>query len=65
MKKDLLVCAILAICCIAFFGFNLGSLSYLKGDENYYFQGGRRMIRDADFITPRYHHHIRFDKPPL
>jgi len=65
MKKELLVWIILVVGCISFFGFNLGSLSYLKGDENYYFQSARRMISDHDWVTPRYHHHIRFEKPPF
>ena len=64
-KKDIAICASIIVCAVLFLGLNLGSLSYLKGDENYYFQVGRRMIRDADFITPRYHHHIRFEKPPF
>ncbi len=63
--KKFLACIILVLLAAGFFGANLGSLSYLKGDENYYFQVGRRMIKDNDFVTPRYHHHIRFEKPPL
>ena len=65
MRKELVICVALVLLCVVFLGLNLGNLSYLKGDENYYFQGARRMIRDGDWITPRYHHHIRFEKPPL
>jgi len=54
---------LLAVGCVVLFGFNLGDLSLLKGDENYYFSSARRMIRDGDWITPRYHHHIRYEKP--
>ncbi|MBL7069649.1 MAG: glycosyltransferase family 39 protein [Candidatus Omnitrophica bacterium] len=54
---------LLALGCVVLFGFNLGDLSLLKGDENYYFSSARRMIGDGDWITPRYHHHIRYEKP--
>jgi len=64
MKRYLAVIAIL-VGCIILFAFNLGDLSLLKGDENYYFSSARRMIREGDFITPRYHHHIRYEKPVL
>ncbi len=56
---------LLALGCVVVFGFNLGDLSLLKGDENYYFSSAMRMIREGDYITPRYHHHIRFEKPAL
>ncbi len=51
--------------CLLLFGFNLGDLNLLKGDENYYFSSSRRMIMEGDWITPRYHHHVRFEKPPF
>ena len=63
--KPLIVGILLFLACVVLFGFNLGDLSMLKGDENYYFSGAKRMIADDDWVTPRYHHHIRFEKPPL
>lgn len=56
---------LLALGCVVVFGFNLEDLSLNKGDENYYFSSAMRMIREGDYITPRYHHHIRFEKPAL
>ena len=64
MKKYIPILLIL-LGCVLIFGFNLGDLSILKGDENYYFSSARRMIEENDFITPRYHHHVRFEKPVL
>lgn len=63
--KTYVVMILLVLGCVLLFGFNLGDLSLLKGDENYYFSSGRRIIREGDWITPRYHHHIRFEKPIL
>ncbi len=63
--KRYLVVILLVAGCVLLFGFNLGDLSIPKGDENYYFSSSRRMIREGDWITPRYHHHIRFEKPIL
>lgn len=63
--KTYIIVAVLLLGCVAFLSFNLGDLSFLKGDENYYFSSSRRMIREGDWITPRYHHHIRFEKPIL
>ncbi|MDB4349396.1 glycosyltransferase family 39 protein [Omnitrophica bacterium] len=63
--KRYVVPILLLVGCVVLFGFNLGDLGLLKGDENYYFSSGRRMIREGDWITPRYHHHIRFEKPVL
>jgi len=63
--NKLIVPVLLILGCVFLFAFNLGDLSLLKGDENYYFSASKRMIADGDFITPRYHHHIRFEKPPL
>ncbi len=56
---------LLLLGCVVFFSFNLSDLGLLKGDENFYFSSARRMIREGDWITPRYHHHIRFEKPPF
>jgi len=63
--KSYIVPIVLVLGCVVLFGFNLGDLSLLKGDENYYFSSSRRMIIDGDWITPHYHHHIRFEKPIL
>ncbi|NQT06668.1 MAG: glycosyltransferase family 39 protein [Candidatus Omnitrophica bacterium] len=63
--KPYIIALILVLGCLAFLAFNLGDLGLMKGDENYYFSSARRMITDGDWITPRYHHHIRFEKPVL
>ncbi|MFH1753254.1 MAG: glycosyltransferase family 39 protein [Candidatus Omnitrophota bacterium] len=63
--KRLVLPILLLLACVIFFGFSLDDLSLIKGDENFYFSSARRMIREGDWITPRYHHHIRFEKPAL
>jgi 4-amino-4-deoxy-L-arabinose transferase-like glycosyltransferase len=63
--KNYLGPIILILACVALFMVNTWDLSMLKGDENYYFSSARRMIREGDWITPRYHHHIRYEKPVL
>lgn len=63
--KRYIVPLLLFLGCVALFSFNLDDLGLLKGDENYYFSSARYMIREGDWLTPRYHHHVRFEKPVL
>lgn len=63
--KVYIVVLVLVLGCVALFAFNIGDLGLLKSDENFYFSSARRMIRDGNFVSPWYHHHVRFEKPPL
>jgi len=50
---------------LALFLVNLGQLGRSIPDEKRYYQSTREMISSGDYITPRYHGSLRFQKPIL
>lgn len=56
--------AFLLIFCIFLFSFAAQNISLeFKGDENFYFESAKGMLRTHDVVTPRYMGETRFQKP--
>lgn len=57
--------AAIFIVLILFFSVNLGQLGRSIPDEKRYYQSTREMVSSGDYMTPRYHGALRFQKPIL
>src|SRR5436309_5316300 len=63
--KTFLDLSLLALLCLALFGWRLGRLPLIDPDEPFYALTSREMLNAHDWVTPRIFGHPQFEKPPM
>ena len=62
-RKDILTALGLVALSFLFFSVKTHELGYSIPDEKRYIQSVKEMVESDDWITPRYHGRVRFEKP--
>ena len=62
-KGNFALKCLITVVLLALFMVNLGQLGRSIPDEKRYYQSTREMVSSGDYITPRYHGNLRFQKP--
>lgn len=65
MKKEAIIISILIVCLLGLYSLGRGRLGHSIPDEKRYIQSTKEMAESGDYITPRYHGRLRFQKPIL
>lgn len=63
MKKDFIAATLIILAFLALYSINRTTLGYSIPDEKRYIQSTEEMVESGDYITPRYHGKLRFQKP--
>ena len=65
MKKDAIIILFVIAVLLGLYSINKINLGYSIPDEKRYIQSTKEMEASGDYITPRYHGNLRFQKPIL
>lgn len=65
VSKETLIAAFLIIALFGLYSLGMTRLGYSIPDEKRYIQSTKEMVKSGDYITPRYHGELRFQKPIL
>ena len=63
--KETIIIAILILGLLGLYSLDRGRLGHSIPDEKRYMQSTKEMVESGDYITPRYHGRLRFQKPIL
>jgi hypothetical protein len=63
--KEIAVIIVLIICLFGLYSADRARLGHSIPDEKRYIQSTKEMVETGDYITPRYHGRLRFQKPIL
>ena len=65
INKEIAIITILVVCLLGLYSLGRGRLGHSIPDEKRYIQTTKEMVESGDYITPRYHGRLRFQKPIL
>ena len=65
ITKETAIIVVLVLCLLGLYSFGRAHLGHSIPDEKRYIQSTKEMVESGDYITPRYHGKLRFQKPIL